>query len=283
MPEFRTGVVCCLSLIGLLAFLGVGCRVVWAEANVWTSTGPFGGNVQALAIDPQNPTTIYAGTFNGLFKSTDSGANWTLVKTRLSNGFIAFLATDPQNPATVYVGNREAALKSTDGGNTWSDFGPTASSVRFLAFDGQDSAIIYALTASGDIFKSTDGGVTWNYSGLLGIPIVYILVVDPQTPSTIYAGTFNGLFKSTDSWANWSSGGLPHSYPVFSVAVDPQNPSTLYATDSAGVDGGIFKSVNGGTSWSPVNSGLPLGGPLNLNPGGIGLLVIDPHKPSILY
>src|SRR5215510_8409594 len=208
MREFRTSVVCCLSLLGLLAFLGVGSRVVWAEANVWTSIGPFGGNVQALAIDPQNPTTVYAGTVNGLFKSMDGGESWSVVKTRLPNRAIAFLATDPQNPTTVYVGNGDGAFKSTDGGNTWSDFGPTASPVRRLAFDGQNSAIIYALTASGDIFKSTDGGVTWNSTGLLLVPAVYSLVVDPQTPSTIYAGTYNGLFKSTDSGANWSSGGL---------------------------------------------------------------------------
>src|SRR4030095_8693034 len=116
MRAFRTIVVCFLSLSALLAFLGIGYRIVWAEANVWTNMGPFGGDVEALAIDPQNPSTVYAGTATGLFKSTDGGGSWSVLKTPLPGGF-GFLATDPQTPSTVYVGNGSGALKSIDGGN----------------------------------------------------------------------------------------------------------------------------------------------------------------------
>src|SRR5450759_4638855 len=66
-----------LALLMLLAISVMQSRTVWAGINVWTSIGPKGGSIQALAIDPQNPSTIYAGTHtNGVVKSTDGGTNW---------------------------------------------------------------------------------------------------------------------------------------------------------------------------------------------------------------
>src|SRR5438105_1975446 len=68
-------VVMALIVIGLWQVLATD--QVHAGLNQWTSNGPEGGDVRALAIDPQTPTTLYAGTLNGVFKSTDGGASWT--------------------------------------------------------------------------------------------------------------------------------------------------------------------------------------------------------------
>lgn len=74
----------------------------WAGKNVWTPIGPWGEYVDSLALDPNNSTTLYAGTLKGFFKTTDGGASWTLVNgARLSFGPASF---DPQNPGTIYAG-----------------------------------------------------------------------------------------------------------------------------------------------------------------------------------
>ena len=93
-------------LIGLLTLLLASQAIpVSAGFNVWTSIGPEGGNVSALAIDPATPATLYAGTWGGgVFKSTNGGANWSAVNTGLTNTDVRALAIDPDTPATLYAG-----------------------------------------------------------------------------------------------------------------------------------------------------------------------------------
>ena len=107
-------------LISLLAFLIMSqAGSVSAGTNVWTSIGPEGGIVRSLAIDPITPSTLYAGTDGGVFKSTDGGENW--VNTGLTDSTIFSLAVDPATPSTLYAGTyREGVFKSTNSGGTWS-------------------------------------------------------------------------------------------------------------------------------------------------------------------
>jgi hypothetical protein len=83
-----------LSLVATGAHAGVG---------LWTSAGPP-RNVSALAIDPGTPTTLYAGTDVGVFKSTTGGDSWTAVNEGLTNSFVLALAIDPITPTTLYAG-----------------------------------------------------------------------------------------------------------------------------------------------------------------------------------
>jgi len=123
---------------------------------------------------------------------------------------------------------------------------------------------------------------------------VYALAIDPSTPSTLYAGYccggdgtdggVGGVFKSVDAGATWSAAntGLPtHAAMVLALAIDPSTPSTLYALmfNSSRTDlpyNGVFKSTNGGASWTALNTGLP-------NVSYVSALAIDPHTPSTLY
>src|SRR5579871_3356559 len=110
--------------IGLLAV--AAAPLLWAAPNRWTSIGPFGGNARTLAIDPQDPATIYAGTSGGVFKTTNSGASWTPANSGLPIGYGArALVIDPVNSATLYVGGACGAwghcgiFKSIDGARSW--------------------------------------------------------------------------------------------------------------------------------------------------------------------
>src|SRR5262249_13678715 len=98
-------------------------RMVPAGDNVWTSIGPAGGSVLALALDPGMPTTLYAGTGgSGVFKSRDGGTTWQASNTGgLSDASVRALALDPTTPTTLYAGTEGSGVfKSTDGGTSWS-------------------------------------------------------------------------------------------------------------------------------------------------------------------
>ena len=112
-----------VSLGVLLGALLVTSRMT-AEGgiNSWTSNGPEGGWIVALAIDPVTPATLYAGTYlGGVFKSTDGGGSWSAVNIGLPNdSYLSALAVDPQTPTTLYAGTAHGVFKSTNGGGSWS-------------------------------------------------------------------------------------------------------------------------------------------------------------------
>src|SRR5207245_2080938 len=117
---------------------GIQLQTVRAGINVWTSHGPEGGFIPALTVDPQNPSTVYAGTDGGVFKSTNGGANWSAANSGLTATDVRALAVDPQNPSTVYAGG-DGVFKSTNGGATWNaaNSGLLGTGVAALAVDPQ--------------------------------------------------------------------------------------------------------------------------------------------------
>jgi photosystem II stability/assembly factor-like uncharacterized protein len=214
------------ALVSLAIFAAAsGSSTVWAGSDVWTSIGPKGGPIRALTVDSQKPSTVYAGTSGGgVFKSTDGGRNWTAANSGLTALDVRILAIDPQDTTTLYAGTHNS---------------------------------------SSGVFRSTDGGASWSAvsSGLPEFPGVLALAIDPQNPSTLYAGTqFNGVFKSTDWGASWTAinFGLPtgpYSQPLVGVTalvIDPRNTSTVFAWVGGN---GVFKSTDGGASWSAASVG----------------------------
>jgi len=276
--RYRFGVLSRPASVLLFVALLCGCpSVAAAGINVWTSNGPEGGVVRALAIDPNMPSTLYAGTTGGVFKSTNAGANW-----RASGGLTDTSVTtiDPLVPSTLYASTDGGLFKSTDGGANWKTLNQSAST---LAIDPLTPSTLYAATLDGGLVKSTDGGASWNASNT-GLPSVYsppisALAIDPQTPSTLYAGKRHGnsqapgVFRSTDGGASWHVTGL-NSFDINALAIDLPAPNILYAGEY-GADG-VVKSTDGGGSWSSANNGLPE------SPSTLALAV-DPHTPSTLY
>src|SRR2546427_2461902 len=148
----------------------------WRAINDGLPTQPSGfedfpihAGVSALAIDPGNPSIVYASVYDstggrGIFKSTNSGASWSEVFNGFSvASFLATFAIDPFNSNTIYAGGYSydysgVVLKSTNGGGSWSQFHLTYS-VSMLAIDPASPNIIYA--GSGGVSRSTDGGQSW--------------------------------------------------------------------------------------------------------------------------
>jgi photosystem II stability/assembly factor-like uncharacterized protein len=261
------------------------CSLNWvaAQAATWTPVGPEGGNIAALAIDPQNPAVLYAGTAegSGLFKSTDGGAHWVVANTGLTDTAVISLAINPQNTAILYAGTFSGGLfKSTDGGLHWNASGLAGQKVNAVVINVTLPTTMYAGIDNGGVFKSIDGGNSWTPTSLANADVL-CLSDDPQTPSTIYAGTgSNTLLKSTDSGTIWQT---IYSYPsaggVSAIAIDPQTPATLYVGfHSRGdlIPGALFKSIDGGQSWNEASAGLA--GRVDIH-----TLAIDPQNPATVY
>jgi photosystem II stability/assembly factor-like uncharacterized protein len=246
----------------------------------------FPPTVQALAIDPVSPATVYAGTSNGgVFKSVDGGASWNPADQGIPVDPGAFnilsLAVDPLRPGTLYAGAGARTLyKSTDGAATWSPIGTSFDALTISS--GSDT--IYA--GGTGLHKSVDGGQSWvtfNLPPFNGA--VSAIVIDPFLPDTIYAGTqFGGIFRSRDAGATWSplNNGIP-SLPgggpeIVALTIGPRDPLFLLALL---VDGRVFQTRNAGESWSPaVSQDEP---PVATTLPRPGAVAIDPRDPPTAY
>ena len=221
-----------------------------------------------LAMDPQTPSTIYAGTNEGgVFKSLDGGQSWTAAN------------IDPHHPGTIYAGAREGGVfRSADGGTTWEATSRSSIGLLFiydLVMDSQEPATLYAGSGGGGVYKSEDGGMTWSEanSGLSNTS-VSCLAIQPNTPGTLFAGTYGGgVFRTTDGGNDWTevNTGLSN-LTINALAADPLNASVAFA---ATWGGGVFKSLDGGSSWQSCNTGL-------LNTYAFAL-AIDPNNSDIVF
>lgn len=231
------------------------------------------GSVRSLAVDPAEPTTVYAGTGQGVFKSFDAGLSWSLSSTGLNVASALKLAMDPVTPTTIYAGGGAGVYASTNGATNWSavNTGLGNLSVRALAIPPAAPATLYAAT-SGGVYRSTNHGAGWSvFNTGLANHSAQALAIDPVTSATLYVGTPGGVFKSVNAATNWSAvnAGLTVTN-VTALAIDPLTPATIYA----GTTNGLFKSTDAGANWNPSTnglSGLPIGAVLP-NPQSSGLL-----------
>src|SRR6187402_335598 len=138
-PRMRTGRSKMARHLAVVAVALSSSGPLPAVQGAWTSHGPYGGLSYALAIDPQTPTTIYAGTYGGgVFKSLDSGAHWFPINAGLLDRYVTALQIQPDAPETVYAGTYDSGVfKSTDGGASWIALSPgmTGLEIRSLAID----------------------------------------------------------------------------------------------------------------------------------------------------
>jgi photosystem II stability/assembly factor-like uncharacterized protein len=232
-----------------------------------------------VRIDPVTPTNLYASTDRGVFRSANGGASWVAANADLPSSVFA-LAIDPARPRILYAGavtstQSEGMFKSTDGGRSWSAIneGLTGLRVNVIAVDPSAPKTLYTAPNNfAGVFKTVDDGRSWiPANDGLEARFVSAIQIDQLTPSTLYAATASGLFKSTDAATSWTA--LRSDVlqdPVEIVAIDPVTTSTLYGATS---NGRVFKSVDGGTSWTE--------GPRF--DGAVEALAIDPASPNTLY
>jgi photosystem II stability/assembly factor-like uncharacterized protein len=122
-----------------------------------------------------------------------------------------------------------------------------------------------------------DSGDSWveSNAGLNEDGSIDVLAIDPKTTSTLYAGTPGGVYKSTDSGTSWSLSSITSPVLISGIAIHPFSPSKVYASTFGD---GVYRSVNGGGQWYPINKGLP--GKLDYFSYSI---VMDPITPDNLY
>ena len=220
----------------------------WAGASAGLRTS----GVRSFATDNASPLTVYAGTeFEGVFKSVDAGSTWTPTGREIA-GTVASLAVASGTSPAVYAASQAGIYRSRDGGDSWTLV--LQGSGLAIAVSPESPSTIYAgLSTNGfpfGAFKSADGGDTWTDTGLTDG--VLALAV---SGSTVYAATNNAIYSSVGGGA-WTlaNGGLLSQATV--LAASASNPQVAYA----GTSQGLFKTVNGGTSWSPLPllAGLPI-------------------------
>lgn len=212
----------------------------------WESMGPknHGGRTLALAFNPQNPTTMLAGSASGgLWRSYSAGvgaAAWEYVPTGYPVLGVSSIAFHPGDSMTMYIGTGE---------------------VYNIAQAGTGGAYRSTRGSYGiGILKSVDGGATWaksldwSYEQNRG---VWAVKISPQNPNIIYAATTNGIYKSVNAGGSW----IQVSSVVMgtSLLVHPDNPDVVVAAyGNFGSPGyGIYKTTNGGQNWTKIQSGLP--------------------------
>lgn len=232
----------------------------------WECIGPmnFGGRTLCLAFNPQNPNTIYAGAASGgLWRSYSGGIGvnaWEPIATGFPVIGIGAIAINPNDSNEIYVGTGEVYNYQNTG----------------TGFAVRTTRGTYGI----GILKTIDGGITWTksldwqYDELKGVQDI---VINPQNPNTIFVATSEGTYRSLDNGANWS---LVH--PVLmanDIAMNPIDTSMLFITagNNFSANHGIYKSVNGGSTFSQVTTGLPL------TWSGKVLLSISQSQPNIIY
>jgi photosystem II stability/assembly factor-like uncharacterized protein len=277
MKDSSNGRVNRLLPVVVLAGLAFRSPAVFAGVNTWTSSGPTGEDIRALAINPSTPTTLYAATYGGgVFKSTNGGGSWSPANAGLTSNLLFSLAIDPSAPDTLYAGTQQGGVcKSTNGGASWCavNAGLTDTfAVSALAIDPWAPATLYAGTNVG-IFKSVNGGGSWTAvnTGLTSTH-VQALAIDPMAPATVYAGADFGVFKSVNGGGSWTAvnTGVTTAF-VETLSIDPSRPATVYA----GTSEGIFRSANGGGTWAAISAGLTDTFVLSI--------AIDPSETATLY
>lgn len=240
----------------------VGMKLEPAALKVFKarSIGPaaMGGRISDLAFDPKSSSTFYvASAHGGLFKTSDGGGSFQAVTDDAGLGSIGAVAVAPGDGKTIWVGTGEANDRNSSG---WGK----------------------------GVFRSRDAGATWEAAGLKQSKCIARIVVDPRNPDVAYAaamgdlwkaGGERGLYKTSDGGATWkailrASGPEADKVGCGDVLIDPGQPDRIYAAlyarirrpwsfqtgpdATGGRDlGGIFRSDDGGATWTRLEKGLP--------------------------
>jgi photosystem II stability/assembly factor-like uncharacterized protein len=253
--------------LGLSLSVGLALGGSWTKVDNGVPRSPVG--VRTLVVDPSSPSTVYALGFGwrgfglgSLFKSTDGGATWTLTG---GLSAVGALVINPSDSSNLYAIANGEVVKSADGGQNWTSTGLGLNSASALAIDPKATSTLYAITGN-SIFKTTNGGASWSpkTSGLpASIQNGGDLLVDAANPSTIYVIIDGALYKSTDGGETWHRLVVGQFNDVSAVALDPAYPSTVYAAledyeeFSDSFPTRLFKSTDGGETWSGVNNSIP--------------------------
>src|SRR5262247_2368992 len=223
--------------------------------------------IRALATHPEQPDTVYAGTQQGPYRSTDHGEHWERVDIADHGSPVWSLAFDPRDANVLYAGYENCGIiRSLDGGEHWENM----SHGQYLNDDTVDMhgvlvgrwrpGTVFAISRAG-LFSSTDQGQHWasarleplNAKGQTYCRDIREVPGDPRTIWVAAGASFQSdlgvLFRSKDGGATWTrvKMGVEAQSTIFALAFDPRQPRRMYCATSGGQ---VFASEDAGESWT---------------------------------
>lgn len=242
-----------LSILLVVSLIALSSTVYDAEAQWVQTAGPYGGTIYTMAVLGPNTShpLLFAGAVSGIFRSTDSGAQWVNVTSGLSNtdvGSFAVMDTD------IFAVTTGGILRSTNGGTAWRlvNNGLSGNLAQSIATMGTD---LFVATYN-QIFRSSNRGASWLAVDSIPGPNSGYNNVNAfaSIGTSLFVATSSGLFRSLDSGASWMDigSGLNTGNGISSLAVGGMNgsPALLYA----GYGSTIFLSTDSGTTWNPTST-----------------------------
>ncbi|MBY0488908.1 MAG: glycosyl hydrolase [Gemmatimonadaceae bacterium] len=220
----------------------------------WRNIGPDRGgrSIAVSGVKGQKNVAYFGAVGGGLWKTTDGGENWFPVTDgQITSASVGAIAVSESNPDVIYIGMGESCIRG-----------------NIMPGDG--------------IYKSTDAGKTWKHVGFRTVDAISKIRVDPTNPDIVYAAVFGkysvnsterGVYKSTDGGATWKRVLYRDDKTgAIDIALDRTNPKVMYAAlweayrkeyqmSSGGPGSGLFKSTDGGESWTEITraKGMPSG------------------------
>jgi photosystem II stability/assembly factor-like uncharacterized protein len=228
----------------------------WQKIN----SGTMPVNIDSLAVDPRNGSTIYAGTWWRAYKTTDTGKSWRLIKEGMIDDSDVFAVTiDPRNNDHLISSACSGIYESVNGGERWAKIQGIPSQSRRTRDIVQHPSIpgtIYAATTEG-FWMTVNGGKSWMLTTQRNLEINSI-AVHPAQPNRIFIGTNNyGVMVSNDGGRNFVPTNINFTSRFTSTIVpDAERPNRVYAATNNTTTGGgfFFISDDGGRNWQPTRS-----------------------------
>ncbi len=254
----------------------------WRRLDLGPST-PFVG---AIVIDPTDPRTLYAGTSDrGVVRSVDGGDTWSALNAGLGLAFVTALVAEAGSPTTLYAAGFDGPARrypdqfapggvwrSTTAGASWVKTQlPNDVGCVFLAGSPTAPGVLYTLGYQTD--RTQDGGATW--TPVEGYQAA--IAIDPRNPSTVWACDGDSTFsRSRDAGATWERGPQFDLPLCGAILADPQREDALYV----GMAFGVMASIDGGTTWSSLNT--PAEGDTVENPQRVASLALTADRGTLI-
>lgn len=213
-------------------------------------TGSDVTELRDVAVDRNDPGTIYFAYCHGIRVTHDRGATWQELSGGLHRKFTEALRVDREHAGVLLAGGEEGVFRSTDAGKTWTIAGAAGFQVTRIEQSPHDACRWFAATQQGGLFGSTDCGKTFENVGRVGVNRnLYAIAFDPTDPNRVaVAGWGPGVLVSTDGGKTWQARNAGLSRPdVVSVVFDPAHSGRLYASVN---DDALYVSNDAGKTWT---------------------------------
>ncbi len=233
-------------------------------------------NFVSIAVDPQDPDIVYAGTRHLAWKTTDGGSHWhNTAEGMLDDSDVFSIIVDSKTPSLVYAGACSGIYMSDNAAELFhrvEGLPSTAIRTRVLKQDRERPSIIYAGTTGG-LWKTVDGGAKWSLVSSADV-VVNDVLIDPSFPDRILLATdLQGVLASDDGFAHYATSNRGFSLrAIGGVVVDRQDPDRLFVGVANDSKMGVLFSANAGKTWWQSNRGLADRNILSLQQGYDGVL-----------